>query len=380
MVLDIATLRIGFSVMAVILVLLFYFSTYRSTRSPYSGWWCVALLLFLTGSFLFLLDGIEHQTWANPLGNALLVAGAVSVWFAARSLQAAKLPRWAFAAGPLVTAAAGLLDNPATNVWAGGAVFLGAMGLGFGLVSRELWRLSPEYSRARTPMAAVAAAVSVYYLLRLAFFLLLGPDHPVFTAYFGSAITTLIMMVMVVVVSYSMAGLSSEQQTRALQEVANADGLTGLLNRAAFMAMARRELERQRPGQLRGALVLADLDHFKAINDNHGHAAGDVALQVFAGACRDSIRSTDLVGRYGGEEFILLLPGVGAPNATRIVDAINQRLSAAGDAVPVPTVSYGIALYDAGQDTVEELVRRADAALYEAKSQGRNRIVVGRSE
>lgn len=378
--LDIVTLRIGFGVMAVVLVLLFYFSTYRSTRSPYSRWWCVALLFFLSGSLLFLFDGTLHQIWANPLGNALLVTGAVSAWCAARSLRASPLPVPVFILAPLITLVTGVLDSPATNLWAGGAVFLGGMSIAFGLAAVELWRLSPEYSKARIPMALIAAVVAAYYFLRMLFFLLVGPDHAVFTAYFGSAVTTMFMMVTVVVVSYSMAALSSEQQTRALQQVANADGLTGLLNRAAFMDQAGRELARKRPGGWSGALVLADLDHFKKINDSHGHAAGDAALRIFAAACRDSVRSSDLVGRYGGEEFILLLPDVDGVRAFLIVDTINQRLALAGSRMPMPTASYGIALHRNGRNSLEDLIERADTALYQAKAQGRNRTVVGSRE
>lgn len=375
-ILDIATLRVTFAVVALVLVLLFYFSTYRSTRSPYSGWWCIALLMFLVGSTAFLLDGTRHQAWAIPLGSAVMVAGATSVWSGARSLRAAPLPVWVFVMGPLLTIIAGMVDNPATNVWAGGAVFLACMGIAFGLASRELWRLEPGDSRSRIPMATIAAVASLFFLLRMGFFALSGPNHPVFTLFFGSDITTLLMLVLVVVVSFSMAALSSEQHTRALHKMAQADGLTGLLNRSAFTVVAREELDRQRSGPRSGALVLADLDHFKTINDSFGHAAGDAALRVFAAACRDTVRSTDLVGRYGGEEFILLLPGVAARNATLIVDAINHRLSEAGKTIPVPTVSYGIALYDAGRDSLEDLIDRADTALYEAKSQGRNRTVL----
>lgn len=378
--LDIVTLRIGFSVMAVVLVLLFYFSTYRYTRSPYSGWWCVALLFFLAGAVLFLFDGTAHQTWANPMGNALLVTGAVSAWYAARSLRASPLPVPVFILAPLATFIAGVIDSPATNVWAGGAVFLGGMSIAFGLAAVELWRLSPEYSKARIPMAVVAAVVAVYYFLRMLFFLLIGPDHPTFTMFFGSAMTTLFTMTMVVVVSYSMAALSSEQQTRALQKAANADGLTGLLNRAAFMDQADRELARERPGVWSGALVLADLDHFKKINDSHGHAAGDAALRIFATACRDSVRSSDLVARYGGEEFVLLLSGVDAVSAFLIVDTINERLALAGSRTPMPTASYGIALHRTGRNSLDDLIRRADIALYQAKAQGRNRTVVGSRE
>lgn len=375
MVLDTATLRIAFGLMALALGLLFYFSAYRTTRSPYSGWWCLALVFFLSGSAAFLLNGTAHQWWANPLGNVLLVHGGVAVWAGARSLRAVPKRRWVFSGVPLVTLVASAVDNPGTNTWSGGAVFLGSMSLMIGLASRELWRLEPGYSRVRIPMAAAAAGLSAFYLGRLVAFLLDGPDGPTFVTFFGSAVTTLVTMVMLVVVSFSMAALSTEQQTRALRRAARRDDLTGLLNRKAFLEVAARQLSDPAVARSSGALILADLDHFKAINDTYGHAAGDHALQAFAAACKDTVRPTDPAGRYGGEEFLLLIPGATAERAEGIADEVSRRLAQASEAngVQMPTASYGIATYDAGTADLQALIASADAALYTAKSLGRNR-------
>jgi len=363
--------------MALVLGLLFYFSSYRTTRSPFSGWWCLALLFFLGGSAAFLLNGTSHQWWANTLGNVLLVHGGVAVWAGARSLREVPPKRWLFTGVPVVTLVATAVDNPGTNVWAGGAVFLGAMCLTLGLASQELWRLEPGYSRVRVPMAAAAAAMSTFYFGRLVAFQLDGQDGPVFVTYFGSAVTTMVTMVLLVVVSFSMAGLSTEQQTRALRMVATRDDLTGLLNRKAFLDLAAGFLKDHTVTQGTGALILADLDHFKEVNDTHGHAAGDLALQAFARASQDTVRSTDLVGRYGGEEFVLLIPGASAGRAGDIAEEISRRLAQVptADGLQMPTVSYGVTLYDAGTTDLEELIAAADEALYTAKSMGRNRTV-----
>jgi diguanylate cyclase (GGDEF)-like protein len=376
MVLDTATLRIAFGLMALVLVFLFYFSAYRTTRSPYSGWWCLALIFFLSGSACFLLDRTPQQVWANPLGNVLLVHGGVAVWAGARSLRTVPPPKWAFTGIPLVTLIASVLDNPATNTWSGGPVFLAAMGLTIGLASRELWRLEPGYSRVRIPMATAAGGLAVFYLLRWVAFLVEGQNGPIFVTIFGSAVTTLVTMVLLVVVSFSMAALSSEQQTRALRVVASRDDLTGLLNRKAFLDLAAEQLADRTITRGSGTLILADLDHFKSVNDTYGHAAGDLALQSFAEACTDTVRSTDLVGRYGGEEFVLLLPGTSAERAETIAEEISRRLAAAPTAeeMEMPTVSYGISTYDSGTTDVDKLIAAADRALYAAKSLGRNRV------
>ena len=128
-------------------------------------------------------------------------------------------------------------------------------------------------------------AVAAFYLGRLVVFLAEGPAGPTFVTYFGSAVTTLVTMVLLVVVSFSMAALSTEQQTRALRMVARQDELTGLLNRKAFIELAAEQLDRAGSHPRTGALILADLDHFKTVNDTYGHAAGDLALQAFADAC-----------------------------------------------------------------------------------------------
>ena len=378
MMLDTATLRVALSVVDLTLLLLFYFITFRRTRSAYSGWWCAALLLFLGGNAAYLFDGTVHQVWANPSGNVLLVAGAASIWAGARSLRTA-LPRpWLLAAAPAVTALASALDQPATNVWAGGPFYLASMGVLIGLACRELFLLDRNFSRAHRTLAVGSGILAVFYLGRLVAFVADGPEGPVFLSVFGSIPTTLFSAVILVVASFTMAELSNEQLNQDLRARATFDGLTGLLNRAAFLELAEHELRRLSRARTTGSLVLADLDHFKAVNDEFGHSAGDTALQAFADACRATVRATDLVGRYGGEEFILLLPGVRPEVASEITAEISRRLDARKSAtVPrLPTVSYGIAATSHGRAQLSKMVAAADAALYEAKSLGRDRSVL----
>lgn len=242
-----------------------------------------------------------------------------------------------------------------------------------------MWQLEPGYSRVRIPTAIAAGCVAAFYVGRLVAFIAEGPVGPTFVTYFGSSVTTLVTMVFLVVGSYSMAELSTEQQTRALRTVARQDGLTGLLNRSAFIELAAVELDRSRQSGNCGTLIIADLDHFKTVNDTFGHAAGDLALQAFADACTETVRSTDLVGRYGGEEFILMIPGVGPRRAEAITMEISRRLAqhVIPEVLRMPTVSYGLSKFTAETEDLDELIAAADVALYEAKSQGRNRTVQG---
>jgi diguanylate cyclase (GGDEF)-like protein len=160
-----------------------------------------------------------------------------------------------------------------------------------------------------------------------------------------------------------------------LRHLAETDALSGLLNRRGFSLLADDAFGLYRRYERPLAVLILDIDFFKNVNDTYGHAAGDLALQAFADACTATVRSTDLVGRYGGEEFVLLLPGTSAERAETIAEEISRRLAAAplGDGMEMPTVSYGISTYDDGTRDVEDLIATADAALYTAKSLGRNR-------
>ena len=164
---------------------------------------------------------------------------------------------------------------------------------------------------------------------------------------------------------------------RELNRVARRDTLTGVGNRYALDEAIARLLEqgdRVRPARF--ALVLLDIDHFKAYNDEHGHLAGDAALGHLGQVLRSATRSQDLAFRYGGEEFLLLLPGIDLPGAMAVAERVRVAAEAsAGSSVPPFTISAGVALCDPadGRDP-EPLLRRADAALYIAKRAGRNRI------
>lgn len=377
MTLDTTTLRVAFSIVALILFVLFYFVTFRNTRSAYSAWWCAALGLFLCGSALYLFDGTFHQIWANPLGNALLVAGSVCVWTAARTLRTTRWKLWQLAAAPVLTIVVSAFDNPASNEWSGGPVFLLLMTVLIAMTSGELWSLERGYSRVHRPLAVAAGSLAVFYFGRWIAFLAVGADGQMFSAYFGSSVTTLATMVLLVAVSFSMASLSTEQLMRELKTCASEDGLTGLLNRTGFTDRAVEELRRMKTAGTQGTLILADLDHFKTINDTYGHAAGDSAIRAFASACKCTVRSTDVVGRYGGEEFVILLPGAEPRNAENIAIQISRILEAMNspDGMKMPTVSYGVATLDPANTDLDTAIECADMALYRAKALGRDCVV-----
>jgi diguanylate cyclase (GGDEF)-like protein len=233
------------------------------------------------------------------------------------------------------------------------------------------------YAYRRTVWALLLACctVAAFYLGRWVAFLAVGPDRPLFTTFFGEQVTTLATTVLLATVSFSMSTLSEEQQKEALRDTAARDGLTGLLNRTAFFQLAEAARERALGDAAGGSLVMADLDHFKQLNDQYGHQAGDRALVAFADCCRSAVRSADLVARYGGEEFVILLPGADAARADEVARAISTGLARRSEPdLPLPTVSFGVAELDPAL-SLDEMVQRADTALYRAKTTGRDRTV-----
>jgi diguanylate cyclase (GGDEF)-like protein len=153
------------------------------------------------------------------------------------------------------------------------------------------------------------------------------------------------------------------------------DPLTGLLNRRSFENRVQ-ELLRRRTSF---SLAMGDLDRFKLLNDTHGHDAGDRALRLFSRLLRETVRSDDLVCRYGGEEFVVAFPGESIDVAARVLARVQENLVLALTAGSVPkfTVSFGVAEPTEG-DELEDLCRAADVALFQAKREGRNRVVVDR--
>ncbi|MEV7603976.1 GGDEF domain-containing protein [Paenarthrobacter sp. NPDC089322] len=376
MVLDAFSVRVALGVVTLTLFVLFC-TSYRRTRSPYAGWWSVALLQFMMGNSAFLLNGTPFQLWANPTGNVLVVAGAFSVWAGARTLRDMKAAPWQLAVAPVITAGASVLENPASNVWSGGFVYLAMMTLGIALAARDLWFIKATHAQVHKALSVAAGLLAVYYLGRWVVYAVEGPGSATFRTYFGPAPSGLVSLVLLVTVSFSMTALSSDQLIKGLRERATRDHLTGLLNRGTFLDLATTELNRLRSTDSGAAVVLADLDHFKTVNDEHGHRAGDSALKAFAEACTASVRSTDLIGRYGGEEFILFLPGATQERAESIATEISRRMASTDvpEGVFFPTISYGVtSSFPADQD-LHSMIEAADAALYSAKSQGRNRIV-----
>lgn len=169
-----------------------------------------------------------------------------------------------------------------------------------------------------------------------------------------------------------------------LQSMATTDSLTNLLNRRHFISLAKTEFQRARRYRQPLSIILLDIDHFKRINDVYGHPVGDQVLSGFARIFEENLRQVDLVGRYGGEEFIALLPNTNLQNAQIVANRVLAQITNTPiltDAGPIQiTASLGVAEMDNKCPDIFTLLKFADRAAYAAKQSGKNRVSISEEE
>jgi len=169
-----------------------------------------------------------------------------------------------------------------------------------------------------------------------------------------------------------------KKMQRQLAQMAMFDSLTGALSRPALFQHADKEFNRAKRYHRPLSVIMLDIDHFKRINDQYGHQAGDNVLEIFVEACEEITRETDLLGRIGGEEFVLLLPDTPLNSAYYLAERLRERINKypylAADMLIEVTASLGVAELQDGDDSFKALLHRVDEALYDAKHSGRNRV------
>lgn len=229
--------------------------------------------------------------------------------------------------------------------------------------------------------AMVAVSVGLYYMLLDLQFrqavpaIEVAPHMLAMLHYFNQA-ATLLILGMLATVYYRLVHSAED----SLRELACTDPLTQLRNRRFAMEVAQHEAAVFQRGGRPLAVVIGDVDHFKRINDLHGHAVGDTALRAIARVLREGVREVDHVARWGGEEFLLLLPATEEDEALQVCERLRQGVHAlqaqnlAGEALSV-SITLGVALLQR-DESIEQALVRADRAMYEGKQAGRNRVVL----
>ncbi|MEP3563225.1 MAG: GGDEF domain-containing protein [Marinobacter sp.] len=186
---------------------------------------------------------------------------------------------------------------------------------------------------------------------------------------------------LVILSSFATIWMASDELQDELSEMARVDPLTGVYNRRAFDECCEIEFSRALRSGSSFAIIMCDLDHFKKVNDRHGHHVGDEVLRRFAGILKSRVRQHDVVARFGGEEFVLLLANNNTDQGAHVAEDLRAKTAATQIAIPPNTdltvsASFGVAQYCAGDRDWSAVLHRADNALYAAKKQGRDRVVV----
>jgi diguanylate cyclase (GGDEF)-like protein len=221
--------------------------------------------------------------------------------------------------------------------------------------------------------------LNVNYLPELKWYLFVSLNEEVALAGIRQTLyANLLISLLVTVIVLFLAHLTLARYQFRIEEMASTDKLTGLLNRHAFTILVEKLLAAYRRTPRPIVVLLADLDHFKAINDRHGHRVGDEALSGVARLLKAGLRASDIAVRWGGEEFLMVLQGCDLTEGLRIAENLRNAVASArfnGTAGMAfqSTLSIGVSAYD-GRESIDQTVNRADAALYRAKERGRNRV------
>ena len=328
------------------------------------------------GSTLFYgLDGMLPTPVVTLLGNGLLLVGVTLFLLGSEQLHG--LPsswrRWA-----LVIAATLLLLAFFMHVYPDYRlrvlVFSGTLAAIVVEHARLLGRHGNGFAHRFTAMALWGqAAVLVFRAMTTLW--LDQADTQRFAPSMAQTVYIATFSFSVLLVSIGVLLMAGERVRAEFEYLATHDTLTGAYTRRAVLAACADELARWSRYGSPFSLLIFDLDHFKRINDEHGHLVGDQVLVDFGQRIQSLLRTADRLGRHGGEEFMAILPETDAAAATQVAERMRAALdtTAAATGLPHYTVSIGVTVVQAGDSTVDALIARADAALYQAKAQGRNR-------
>lgn len=354
----------------------------RLDRRSVAQWAAYAVL---TGVSLVLFVASTREgahPGLRPLGNVCVAAGLLLMQRGVRQFVGRSAPAWVYLLLLGGVAAAAWLGMSAQYAAPRVVVVSGLLGL---LCVAAAWDIH-LYGRHRLELRWSFWLAVPLLLTSLAFFLRAGTALVLpATAQAEGALnraldigTALLFLVTALVQHLTLVALVAARLATELRRLSRVDGLTELLNRRAIEELLHQEARRAVRANRPFALLMIDADHFKAINDRLGHAAGDEALRHLAQILRGQMRDVDQVGRFGGEEFIALLPGTSSTEALnaaeRLREAVMRRPWAWQGETLRLTVSIGVAAWRGPHDDTAQLMKRADAALYRAKALGRDRF------
>lgn len=334
------------------------------------GLWALAPVAWVTAAALLGMRGLIPDFASIVLGNVLTVAGSVLFYLGCKRFYGQPTHQWRWGAAVLAEAVV-LAWMTHVAPWPGGrmVVFTAMMLAVFGSNLHFMLRHGEPRFPARLVNCVLALQIGVLLVRLMAALTGQASNQLLDTSliqivYLGSYAMFVLML------SIGAVLLATDRLTRELEHLATHDALTGALNRRAILQSCADEVERCRRFGKGLAVLMLDLDHFKTVNDTGGHQHGDAVLAHFARNVAHTLRRTDHLGRYGGEEFLVLLPETDLPAALQTAQRIHDAL-ATGHALDCH-ISIGASTWAGPPDNLDALLGRADQALYQAKEQGRN--------
>lgn len=347
----------------------------RATRAL--GWWAIAYLIGGFAVMLWLLQPMFQGSWPNDLASALLFAACGMIWSGARMFHGRRVRPVVMLAGAVAWLTASQIAVVAS--WDSARIVLPSL-----IITGYVVLTAIELNRERRNPEATRLRAIVMPALHGAIFL-----SPIFTNYLiphsahGTndgffALFALLTLLYVIGTACIVVVMAKDNSLQLHKTAAVTDPLTGLLNRRGFFDYAQTLIEARFRKRGPISVLMFDLDNFKSINDRFGHDIGDEALRVFAATVSARMRSEDIIGRLGGEEFAAVLPS-GMDSAIAVANRVRLAFEAAGRTIAGQhvgaTVSVGAAGWTMSSGTIQAMLARADAALYRAKFAGRNRVI-----
>ncbi|HEY8879938.1 MAG TPA: GGDEF domain-containing protein [Roseateles sp.] len=361
-------------VMGCLMALVIYFQRRSYPPSIHGlGYWAAAPLVGFTSALLFTLRGKLPGLLSLGLANALMFAGAVLFVAGSYRFFEKPLSARAWVLLGVTTLAIVAFMQFFTGPYGWRVLFMGLLLGGVGIWHAHLIWSRPVQSFATRFTGVVLLVSSTITLARAVTAPFMPPEEGLFTPSPIQVVYLLGLAFGTLLTSIGTVLMAAEHLRQELERLITHDSLTGALTRRALFATGEAELSRARRQGRALSVLMLDLDHFKRINDEHGHLMGDRVLADFVERAHAVLRRPAVLGRYGGEEFVALLPDTDAAQALAVAERL--RTSAAADAaLPRCQVSIGVATAR-DEDTLDSLINRADTGLYQAKALGRNQVV-----
>ena len=343
------------------------------------GKWAGSLLLQALMFILLMLRGVFAESITTVLPGAMVMVSLSLQGAAILEFHQKSMSIWwhAIPAGLILVLFALMLDNLPARIIVSG-VMLGTAMLSLGLMLQRLHTGSGRPARWFVIAGFIVGAFDLYARAAVAI-IEPGAIRVVMQPSLFQGINFLIAFAVILITSVGFLLLQKERAEESAQKLAVTDPLTGTFNRRTFLELTDKEISRAQRAGTAVSLAMLDLDYFKRVNDEHGHPAGDEVLKRTVAILQGSLRREDLLVRYGGEEFCILLPNVALDHATLTAERARDAIQHAsfqhkGRIIPI-TISLGVASMLPKGDTTAMLIARADEALYSAKRAGRNRVV-----